>query len=161
MNQQLHDDASQFSDLLIAIVADVEKRLASHYASHGLTPPQFYVLKTLHEHNGRCRIGRIAHEHHLTNATMTGLIKRLEVLKPPLVRRERSTEDGRSVDVLLTPEGEARYLLIQEGLLQQARLLLELLPEQERAEIIQRVQAYFAMLRQLFPVEVREEAPDA
>jgi DNA-binding MarR family transcriptional regulator len=160
-HEQLQKDVVDFSDLIVSIVADIENRLAAHYASHGLTPPQFYVLKTLKEHEGRCRIGQIAQEHHLTNATMTGLVKRLEAMQPSLVRCERSASDGRSVDVILTPEGEERYLTIQNGLLEQVHVLLQLLPTEERAQTIQRVQLYFELLRQMFPVPSDKPSDDS
>ncbi len=102
MEDSLDRDVAELWSLLFAIVTDGEKRLAGHFEAHQLTPPQFYVLKTLSENQGECRIGDIARDHHLTNATMTGLVKRLEAMDPPLVRRRRNTSDGRSVDVLLT-----------------------------------------------------------
>lgn len=152
MADDLDHDVLTFWSLLFDIVRDAEKRLAAHTAAHDLTPPQFYVLKTLSEHGGRCRIGQIAAEHHLTNATMTGLIKRLEATMPPLVTRSASAEDKRAVDVTWTPEGEARYWDIQRGLMAQAHDVLNLLPPEERREVIERVRAYFNMLVNLHPV---------
>ncbi len=151
-NQSLEQDVNAFWSLLFNIIAELEKRLFAHLAAHQLTPPQFYVLKTLSEHGGRCRIGQIAHEHHLTNATMTGLIKRLEAMTPPLVSREQSDNDGRSVDVMLTPEGNQRFLDVQHDILEQVRTLFGLLPVDERQQIIEKVQAYFHLLVQVFPV---------
>lgn len=146
-------DIAQFSELLFDIVTDIEKRLALHYVAHDLTPPQFYVLKTLVEYNGRCRIGDIAIAHHLTNATMTGLVKRLEAMTPPLVTREKNAQDGRSVDVIITEAGQAKYDAIEVGLLDQAKTILSLLPEQERKLAIEKVSTYFSMLQQFFPLE--------
>jgi DNA-binding MarR family transcriptional regulator len=142
---------SQFWALLFEIVSDMEKRLFAHLAVHGLTPPQFYVLKTLIEHEGRCRIGQIAEEHHLTSATMTGLIKRLESMTPPLVCREPGAADRRVVEVRLTPAGEERFYAVQAGILQQIHLALGLLPAEERRQIIDRVRFYFRVLRQWLP----------
>ena len=135
---------------MFEIIADLEKRLAAHMAAHNLTPPQFYVLKTLTEEGGHCRIGRIAQQHHLTNATMTGLVKRLEVMK--LVQRVQSDNDGRAVDVFLTPEGGELYWAIQRSLMEQARAVLSLLPHQERQAAIEKVQLYFRLLAEQFPV---------
>lgn len=149
----LEQDIQTFWALLFEIVADVEKRLAAHMGAHGLTPPQFYVLKTLHEHGGSCRIGQIAVEHHLTSATMTGLVKRLEAMNPPLVRRERSGLDARSVDVLLTEAGTERFWDVQRSLMEQARGIFSIMPEAERQETIAKVRFYFELLRQQFPVD--------
>jgi DNA-binding MarR family transcriptional regulator len=143
-----HDSNSLWT-LLFEIVLDMEKRLFGHLAAHGLTPPQFYVLKTLTEHEGRCRIGQIAEEHHLTNATMTGLIKRMEAAG--WVTRSTSPQDGRSVDVMLTESGTQKFRDVQEAIMAQVRLILNLLPGEERSELIEKVGFYFQVLRQLLP----------
>jgi len=146
----LDDDIHEFWELAFNIVTDLEKRLFSFLAAHQLTPPQFYVLKTLYEHQGRCRIGIIAKKHHLTQATVTGLVKRLEALD--LVTREQREDDGRSVDVLLTSEGESRFWAVQKSLLEQARTVLSLLPTQEREEALNKVRFYFQLLVEQFPI---------
>ncbi len=153
MDDDLDRDVAELWSLLFDIVADGEKRLASHFEAHQLTPPQFYVLKTLSENQGACRIGNIARDHHLTNATMTGLVKRLESMRPPLVRRQRSPTDGRSVDVLLTDEGARRFAAVQQGLMEQLRAVFGLLPDAERRDIIAKVRLYFTLFSQQFPAE--------
>lgn len=152
MDPELERDVGQFWSLLFEIVADAEKRVFAYMAQHNLTPPQFFVLRTLTQHGGRCKIGQIAHEHHLTNATMTGLIKRLEAMTPPLVKRERAADDGRSVDVLLTAAGEERFWAVMAGFIEHARTVLGLLSPQERREAIEKVQLYFRMLVEQFPI---------
>lgn len=152
----LEQDIAAFWSLLFELVGDLEKRLSAHLAAHGLTPPQFYVLKTLAEHGGRCRIGQIAHEHHLTNATMTGIIKRMEQSEQPLVAREASTSDGRSVDVLLTAAGAQRFWAVQQSLMQLTRGVFTLIPPEERKDALERLRFYFQILVNQFPVD----APD-
>lgn len=153
VDNKLDQDVAALWSILFDIVTDGEKRLASHMAAHNLTPPQFYVLKTLSEHDGQCRIGEIAHEHHLTNATMTGLVKRLEAMEPPLVRRDRSEDDGRSVNVSLTPTGAERFLAVQHGLMEQLKAVLGLLGAEERQDVISKVRLYFTTFSQQFPAE--------
>ena len=153
MDDNLDLDVAELWSLLFDIVSDGEKRLASHFDAHQLTPPQFYVLKTLSENQGECRIGDIARDHHLTNATMTGLVKRLEAMDPPLVRRRRSATDGRSVDVLLTDEGSRRFVEVQRGLMDQLRSVLGFLPDKERRDIIAKLSLYFAIFSQQFPTQ--------
>ncbi len=137
--------------LLFAIVTDGEKRLFAHMASHDLTPPQFYVLKTLMEHHGRCPIGEIARQHHLTNATMTGLVKRLEAVG--LVQRERNEKDLRSVYVILTGEGENRFIAVQNDLLGQLTTVLQLTNPEERKELIHFLSQYMQVVTQVMPVD--------
>lgn len=153
MDENLDRDVAELWSLLFDIVTDGEKRLASHFDAHQLTPPQFYVLKTLSENQGECRIGDIARDHHLTNATMTGLVKRLEAMAPPLVKRQRSATDGRSVNVLLTAEGARRFVAVQRGLMEQLRAVFGLLPDAERRDIIAKVRLYFTLFSQQFPAD--------
>ncbi len=142
MTDNLEQDVSAVWTLLLQIVSDAEKRLAAHLMRHNLTPPQFFVLRTLYDHGGSCPIGQIAREHHLSNATMSGLVKRLSQMQPPLVRRERSSEDGRSVLVVLTEEGRARFDAVQQTLMGQVQIVLQMLSEEERRDIIDKVTHY-------------------
>lgn len=153
MDQELNRDVAELWSILFEIVTDGEKRLASHFEAHHLTPPQFYVLKTLSENAGACRIGDIARDHHLTSATMTGLVNRLEAMEPPLVRRQRNENDGRSVDVILTNAGAARFVAVQHALMDQLRAVFGLLPEEQRRDIISQVRLYFSVFSQRFPVD--------
>jgi DNA-binding MarR family transcriptional regulator len=154
LSDSLERDVSDLWSLLFDIVTDGEKRLAAHLDAHQITPPQLYVLKTLSERGGICCIGDIARDHHLTNATMTGLVKRLEAMNPPLVQRKRSTTDGRSVDVILTADGAKRFDAVQQGLIEQLQAVFGLLPEQERRDLIEKVRLYFAIFSQQFPLDV-------
>lgn len=156
MDSEFDRDITTFWGLLFAIVLDGEKRLAANIVSHDLTPPQFYVLKTLSEHGGSCAIGEIARQHHLTNATMTGLIKRLEAVDPPLVTRERSSADRRSVEVTLTPAGHERFLAVQADLIEQLRAALALISPEERKQLLHFLDHYVRLVSQLFPVQMAD-----
>lgn len=151
MNDELEQDISTFWSILFAIVIDVEKRLAANMASHGLTPPQFFVLKTLIEHDGRCPIGQIAREHHLTNATMTGLVKRLEAMG--LVTRQRSTVDGRSVTVVLTDDGQAHFEAVKGDVFAQLQVILGLVGQEERQALMHFLARYLDVVNQLAPTD--------
>jgi DNA-binding MarR family transcriptional regulator len=152
VNTDLEQDVADFWSLLFQIITDAEKRLAANIATHNLTPPQFFVLKTLTEHGGRYPIGQIAREHHLTNATMTGLINRLEAMTPPLVKRERSRMDARSVDVVLTPAGIQKFIAVQQDLMKQAQAVLGMLSAEERRQAIEKVRLYFQIWTEQFPL---------
>lgn len=151
MDSELDQDVAHFWSLLFNIVLDGEKRFTAHMAAHDLTPPQFYVLKTLTEHGGRCPIGEIARHHHLTNATMTGLVKRLEAMG--LVARERNTDDLRSVYVILTPAGNERFQAVQTDLFNLLKVVLGLISQQEREQLMHFLARYVEIVTQLFPVE--------
>lgn len=158
MESDLDRDSFRFWSLVFEIILDGEKRLAAHLAAHNLTPPQFYVLKTLSEQGGCCPIGQIARMHHLTNATMTGLIKRLEAMQPPLVSREPSLQDRRSVRVCLTPEGRSRFNAVQADFLQQLRIVLSLLQPEERQDLLHYLERYVNVLAAQFPVNDLQHA---
>jgi DNA-binding MarR family transcriptional regulator len=70
----------------------------------GLTYPQYLVMLVLWERRS-ARVGELSTALHLDSGTLTPLLKRLEA--NGLVRRERSAEDERRVEVSLTREGEA------------------------------------------------------
>lgn len=156
MDTGLEQDITAFWSILFEILVDVEKRLAAHMAAHELTPPQFYVLKTLIEHGGSCPIGQIAREHHLTNATMTGLVKRLEAMTPPLVLRERSPDDARSVNVVLTAEGQARFDAVKDDVFTQLQVMMSLVSQEERQALLHFLARYVDLVAQILP---RETAP--
>ncbi|WP_437107089.1 MarR family winged helix-turn-helix transcriptional regulator [Streptomyces flaveolus] len=70
----------------------------------GLTYPQYLVMLVLWEH-GDLPVKKLGEQLRLDSGTLSPLVKRLE--GAGLVRRERSTEDERSVRVHLTEEGSA------------------------------------------------------
>ncbi|WP_030712277.1 MarR family winged helix-turn-helix transcriptional regulator [Streptomyces sp. NRRL F-2580] len=70
----------------------------------GLTYPQYLVMLVLWEH-GELPVKDIGQHLRLDSGTLSPLLKRLETAG--LVRRERSTEDERSVHAHLTDEGAA------------------------------------------------------
>jgi DNA-binding MarR family transcriptional regulator len=67
-----------------------------------LTYPQYLVLLVLWE-EGRITVGRLGGRLQLDSGTLSPLLKRLEA--NGFVRRERSSDDERLVDVTLTPAG--------------------------------------------------------
>lgn len=142
MSADFEHDVQQFWALLFGMVLEAEKRLSSQLEAHGLTTPQFYVLKTLSERDGQETIGAIARAHGLTNPTMTGLVKRLEAMEPPLVTRATNAADRRSVYVALTDAGRQRFLDVQADLFAQLRALLELIGVDERAELLRYLARY-------------------
>ena len=152
MDADLEHDLGQFWQFLFTIVLDAEKRMAAFLEAHHLTTPQFYVLKTLSERDGRCTIGEIARAHHLTNATMTGLIGRLETFQPALVERVPGEQDRRQVVVRLTEAGHDRFLAVQVDLLGQLRALLALIDPADRKAVLGYLSKYTQMVVEQVPL---------
>jgi DNA-binding MarR family transcriptional regulator len=146
-DSQLDADAAVLWEMLFQVVLDGEKRLAEHLALHNVSAPQFYVLKTLSEHNGQMGIGTLARKHGLTNASMTGLIKRMEAQTPPLVERRTDSSDKRAVQVFLTEAGAQRFHAIQASLLDQLRAAFGLLPPEARARLLADLTYYVGLVR--------------
>jgi DNA-binding MarR family transcriptional regulator len=75
-------------------------RLAHH---HGLTAPQLIVLGEI-SRSGKITAGPLAENVSVSNATITGILKRLS--KRGLIERRRADEDRRRVHVKLTDLGK-------------------------------------------------------
>ncbi|MFG2863520.1 MarR family winged helix-turn-helix transcriptional regulator [Streptomyces sioyaensis] len=91
----------------------------------GLTYPQYLVMLVLWEH-GPQPVKAIGEQLRLDSGTLSPLLKRLE--SAGLVRRERSTEDERSVTIHLTPAGDelrAEALPVPRRMLAATGLTLE------------------------------------
>ena len=71
-------------------------------AEMNLTYPQYLVMLVLWE-DGHVTVGRLGERLQLDSGTLSPLLKRLE--GNGFVRRERSRDDERLVDVTLTPAG--------------------------------------------------------
>ena len=68
-----------------------------------LTYPQYLVLLVLWEEGG-ANVGRLCERLHLDSGTLSPLLKRLESVG--YVTRERSTDDERRVEIVLTTAGK-------------------------------------------------------
>ena len=75
-----------------------------------ITYPQFLVLLALRQKND-CKVNDLGDALFLESNTLTPILKKLEAMG--LIRRQRSTEDERQVNVSLTDAGRA---LRQRGL---------------------------------------------
>lgn len=73
-------------------------------AALGLTYPQYLTMATLWEH-GPSTVGQLGRRLELESSTLSPLVKRLEAMG--LVTRNRDAHDERSVNVGLTPRGQA------------------------------------------------------
>lgn len=88
---------------LRGIIRAIDLRSRYLVMRYGLTGPQLTVLKELSVNSGCC-VRELTKAIHLSQATATGILDRLQ--KRGLVRRERSDQDKRRVLVWLTGAGE-------------------------------------------------------
>lgn len=91
--------------LLRRVMATIKARFRAELQAHGLTFPQWFVVKTLRR-EGRATVKELAAELQVTPANVTGILDRLE--RDGLATRSRSNEDRRVVFARLTERGHKR-----------------------------------------------------
>jgi DNA-binding MarR family transcriptional regulator len=110
---------------------DLHSRSLEH--RFGLTGPQALVLREVQRREA-CPVGELARAAHLSQATITGIVDRLE--RKGMVRRTRSAEDKRRVLVTTTDQGTA-VLAAAPPLLQDSfTAAFRSLPDGEQEEIL-------------------------
>jgi DNA-binding MarR family transcriptional regulator len=119
---------------------------------YGLTSPQLICLKRLSEER-EMTPGGLAKEVHLSHATVTGIIGRLE--RKGLVQRSRSSEDGRSYLIRLTDSGVSMIRSSPSMLQEQFLHELSKLADWEKTMILSSLQRITSIL----DVESIEAAP--
>jgi DNA-binding MarR family transcriptional regulator len=92
-------------EALRRIIRAVDLHSRSLVQRYRLTGPQLVVLRCIAEMRPSS-VGEIARAVHLSQATVTGILDRLE--SRGLVTRTRSTDDRRRVHVSLSAEGEEK-----------------------------------------------------
>jgi len=109
----------------------------------GLTGPQLMVLKELVEGSPQS-VGEVARSVHLSQATVTGILDRLE--ERGAVSRTRSRDDRRRVEVTVT-EGGQRALAAAPPLLQEHFVrAFGRLPSWEQTQILSSLQRLVALM---------------
>lgn len=113
----------------------LQHRFAKLFAEHDLTPSQYNVLRILRGEGRPLECMEIARRTITAVPGITGLIDRLERKQPPLVRRDRSSEDRRVVHVSITPEGLTLVGQLDEPVRELHRRVLEHFQPREVAEL--------------------------
>src|SRR6185295_12238602 len=101
--------------------------------SEKLSPQELKVVRTVGCEDC-CIMSNIAGAIRLSLSSVTGLIDRLTEKK--LVRRDRSNEDRRIVQVELTPEGRELHAAVQQGRVEFAREMLKKLDAKEQEALL-------------------------
>jgi len=125
------------------ITRAIDLRSRDLVGRYGLTGPQLAVLKEL-GHGEVLSVGQLAKALHLSQATVTGILDRME--RRELVRRQRSDQDKRYVRVWLTSSGRDVLAkappLLQESFLSRFTAL----EDWEQTLILSSLQRVVAML---------------
>lgn len=137
---------ADYDDILIAlrrITRAIDLHSKNLVRSSGMTSPQILVLQSVRRH-GKAKPSLIAKDILLSQATVTSILDRLE--KSELVTRERSNEDRRIVEIVLTEKGSQKLLaapeLLQSGFLREFRKL----DDWERTQLTASLQRIASMM---------------
>jgi ribosomal-protein-alanine N-acetyltransferase len=128
--QEILDDVLVSIRRIMRSIDLYSKKLAQ---THRLTIPQVVLLREIQRHK-RLALGELAKLASLSNATVTGIVDRLESRN--LIRRIRNENDRRQIFVEIQPEGtdilQAMLPLLQENFVQK----LGKLDKREQAQIL-------------------------
>ncbi len=133
------------------IAHELDKHSKYLQERYGVTIPQLVALREIHEH-GPISFSMLTRLLSLNNSTVTGIVDRLE--RQGLVRRTRTSQDRRRIDVVATGEGlsflERTPPPIQESLI---RGLEEMSPD-EVERILWSIDTIVGLLHQERPEKV-------
>ncbi len=96
------EDLDRIVEGIIYLVTESRRLSKDEAARYGVTPTQLSVLKLLHE-IGDLSLGTLSREIRAHNATVTGIVDRMEAAG--LVERARNDEDRRVWIIRLTTQG--------------------------------------------------------
>ena len=109
------------------------------FARHGLTEPQWRVLRVLWECEALA-FGALAEQTRLMPPSLVGVIDRLSAIN--LVLRERSENDRRVVVVKLTSEGRAMQKKVMPEVESVYRELSDLIDERKWARLLRALEEF-------------------
>lgn len=122
-------------------------RLSELLGQHDLTIPQFLVMAHLAGETHACLMGTLAKELAQSNATTTGIVRRLEGAH--LVRRTRDNlRDRREVSVELTAEGRALLKRARHARRSHIRRAVTRMSGSEARELVRLLDKYLSQLEQ-------------
>ena len=125
------------------IIRAIDIRSRVLVTRYGLTGPQLIVLRQLCSEDA-VSVGELARAIHLSQATVTGILDRL--VKRELVRRQRSEEDRRCVQVWLTESGRRLLVDAPPLLKEEFTEQFDNLEDWEQTQILSAIQRVVAMM---------------
>ena len=123
----------RFSELLSEIARDVTRRQTSEVCCGDLSLEQFQTLRRI-DGSDRATIGSLAQDSSVDLSTMSRNVSVLE--RNGYLLRSRSEEDGRIVQVKLTPKGRRALESLQCGERDILKDVYERLPVTEQPKVV-------------------------
>ncbi|SRR5690554_1812576 len=135
------------SDALLVALRQINRAIDLHSKQlkkeTGQTTPQLLILKALQK-GGRLKPSVIAKSVHLSHATVTSIVDRLE--KSKMLTREKSADDRRSVEIVLTDKGRECIENAPEMLQEDFLVSFSQLENWEQSLLISSVQRIASMM---------------
>ena len=125
------------------IIRSIDMHSRFLVSNYGLTGPQLAVLRQLSPAEGMS-VGRLTRAIHLSQATVTGILDRLE--KRHMVQRRRSDRDKRCVLVELTPGAQQILSLAPPPIHENFTLEFGKLEDWQQTQILSSLQRVVSML---------------
>ena len=142
--RKLREQLSGIEPLLLRVSWLEQRRFAQEIAALNLTPPQFFVLRSIVAHGPHCTMSTLAGDTLQHCATVTGVVDRLE--KMGLVTRQRDAQDRRQVLVEVTPAAADLLSRIRGDREKRLRETLLRLPDEDVSELLRLLRVYLEVL---------------
>ena len=145
IRRELKEHLDRIVETIIYLVTESRRLSKEESSRYGVTPTQLSVLKLLHE-IGDLSLGNLSREIRAHNATVTGIVDRMEEAK--LVERARSETDRRVWIIRLTTAGRRvaeRAKVTPWDSLRQALKSLTAQEQERLANILKKISSHVEM----------------
>jgi len=144
-DQELLNQLASIEQLILRVGWLEQRRFAQDLAAFGLTPPQFFVLRSIWSRGKNPTMSALAYDTLQHCATITGIVDRL--VKMGLVRRQRDVHDRRRMLVELTPVGREALDKVRGSREERLRETLTRLSAQDAQELLRLLRVYLEAFR--------------
>jgi DNA-binding MarR family transcriptional regulator len=135
-DQELVRDVIQLREALLELMRVIQFRDRDRLCAYDVTVSQCYALKAVGD-RGTLTVNELAAALYLDKSTASRLANSLE--KKGYVRKRSSAADGRSVQLVLTEQGQLLAQRINDDLLREYRVLLQGFNPEVRSAVTQLV----------------------
>lgn len=143
--QEVSQQFSTVEQLILRVGWLEQRRFAQDLADFGLTPPQFFVLRSILTRGKNPTMSALADDTLQHCATITGIVDRL--VRMGLVTRHRAAHDRRQVLVELTSAGREVLEKVRQGREARLRSALARLSAQDAMELLRLLTVYLEVFR--------------
>ncbi|MBC7232686.1 MAG: MarR family transcriptional regulator [Chloroflexi bacterium] len=139
-DQELLEQLAGIEQLILRVGWLEQRRFAQDLDCFGLTPPQFFVLRSIASHDKNPTMSTLAYDTLQHCATVTGIVDRL--VRMGLVTRKRGAQDRRQVLVELTPLGRDLLDKVRSSREKRLRETLLRLSREDAKELLRLLRTY-------------------